>query len=37
MEKPLDENSTDEGRQRNRRVEFHIREIDGKPADAGTD
>jgi OOP family OmpA-OmpF porin len=37
MEKPLDENSTDEGRQRNRRVEFHIREIDGKPADAGSD
>ncbi|HVU02669.1 MAG TPA: OmpA family protein [Polyangiaceae bacterium] len=34
MERPLDENSTEEGRQKNRRVEFHIREIDGKPADS---
>jgi OOP family OmpA-OmpF porin len=34
LERPIDENSTDEGRQRNRRVEFHIRDIDGKPADA---
>jgi outer membrane protein OmpA-like peptidoglycan-associated protein len=33
MERPLDSNSTDDGRQRNRRVEFHIQEIDGKPAD----
>ena len=34
MERPIDDNTTDDGRQRNRRVEFHIREIDGKPADS---
>ena len=33
-ERPIDENSTADGRQRNRRVEFHIREVDGKPADS---
>ncbi len=37
MERPLDANDSDEGRQRNRRVEFHIREIDGKPVDAGSE
>ncbi len=37
-EKPIDTNSTEEGRQNNRRVEFHIIEIDGKPvAAAATD
>ncbi len=30
MDRPLDSNDTSEGRQNNRRVEFHIREIDGK-------
>ncbi len=30
-ERPLDSNATEEGRQNNRRVEFHIKEIDGKP------
>ena len=34
MERPIDSNDTDEGRQANRRVEFHIMEIDGKPADS---
>lgn len=34
-EKPLDTNATEEGRQNNRRVEFHIEEIDGKPAPTG--
>ncbi len=33
-EKPIDTNATDEGRQNNRRVEFHIDEVDGKPAPA---
>jgi OOP family OmpA-OmpF porin len=33
-ERPIDTNETDEGRQNNRRVEFHIDEIDGKPAPA---
>jgi outer membrane protein OmpA-like peptidoglycan-associated protein len=33
-EKSIDTNATDEGRQNNRRVEFHIDEIDGKPAPA---
>ena len=32
MERPIDSNDTEEGRQANRRVEFHIVEIDGKPA-----
>jgi OOP family OmpA-OmpF porin len=36
MERPLDSNATDDGRQRNRRVEFHIQEIDGKPADSSS-
>jgi OmpA-OmpF porin, OOP family len=33
LELPLTENETEEGRRQNRRVEFHIREISGKPAD----
>lgn len=33
-DRPLDTNDTDEGRQRNRRVEFHIREENGKPVEA---
>jgi outer membrane protein OmpA-like peptidoglycan-associated protein len=33
FERPLDTNDTEEGRQTNRRVEFHIIEIDGKPAE----
>lgn len=32
LEKPLADNATEEGRRINRRVEFHIREINGKPA-----
>ncbi|MGD8859969.1 MAG: OmpA family protein [Myxococcales bacterium] len=35
MERPIESNYTDEGRQANRRVEFHIVEIDGKPAPDG--
>jgi len=31
FERPIDTNDTDEGRQANRRVEFHLLEIDGKP------
>jgi len=30
LEKPIDSNDTDVGRQNNRRVEFHILEVDGK-------
>ncbi len=30
LERPIDTNATEEGRQNNRRVEFHILEIDGK-------
>lgn len=33
MELPLEDNGTEEGRRVNRRVEFHIREMGGKPAD----
>jgi outer membrane protein OmpA-like peptidoglycan-associated protein len=32
MERPIESNSTDDGRRANRRVEFHILEINGKPA-----
>ncbi len=31
QERPIDSNDTEEGRQNNRRVEFHIVEVDGKP------
>jgi outer membrane protein OmpA-like peptidoglycan-associated protein len=31
LERPIDSNFTSDGRDRNRRVEFHIREVDGKP------
>lgn len=34
--RPVDTNDTEAGRQNNRRVEFHIREIDGKPAPKDT-
>lgn len=34
LEKPIDSNDTDEGRQNNRRVEFHILEVDGKTVEA---
>jgi outer membrane protein OmpA-like peptidoglycan-associated protein len=34
MTKPIDTNDTDQGRQNNRRVEFHILEKDGKPLTA---
>src|SRR5450432_3873605 len=30
LERPIDTNNTEEGRQNNRRVEFHILEVDGK-------
>ncbi|HEX4354342.1 MAG TPA: OmpA family protein, partial [Polyangiales bacterium] len=33
LERPIDTNSTAAGRQRNRRVEFHILERDGKPVE----
>jgi OOP family OmpA-OmpF porin len=36
MDQPIDSNDTDEGRQANRRVEFHILEIEGKPADSSS-
>lgn len=36
QEKPIDTNDTDAGRQNNRRVEFHINEMDGKPVDTNT-
>ncbi|MEB2310413.1 MAG: OmpA family protein [Sorangiineae bacterium] len=34
QERPIDSNDTDEGRQNNRRVEFHIQSMNGKPVDA---
>lgn len=34
LEKPIDSNETEDGRQNNRRVEFHILEVDGRPVDA---
>ena len=34
MTKPIDSNDSDAGRQNNRRVEFHILEMDGKKVDA---
>jgi outer membrane protein OmpA-like peptidoglycan-associated protein len=37
MSKPIDSNDTDSGRERNRRVEFHIRAVDGKPVQQGGD
>jgi outer membrane protein OmpA-like peptidoglycan-associated protein len=37
LTRPLESNDTEEGRDRNRRVEFHIKEIDGKAASAGND
>jgi outer membrane protein OmpA-like peptidoglycan-associated protein len=33
LERPIDTNATEDGRQNNRRVEFHILEVDGKPAE----
>lgn len=36
QEKPIATNDTEEGRQDNRRVEFHIREMGGKPVDTTT-
>jgi OmpA-OmpF porin, OOP family len=35
LKRPIDTNDTDEGRQNNRRVEFHIIEKDGKPVPQG--
>jgi len=35
LTRPIDSNDSDSGRERNRRVEFHIKEIDGKPAQGG--
>src|SRR5262249_24063023 len=37
FERPLDSNDTEEGRAANRRVEFHILEMDGKPYDPSND
>lgn len=36
QEKPIASNDTEQGRQDNRRVEFHIREMGGKPVDTTT-
>ena len=37
LERPIDSNYTSEGRQRNRRVEFHIVERDGEVVDSEGD
>jgi OOP family OmpA-OmpF porin len=37
FERPLDSNDTEEGRAANRRVEFHLLEMDGKPYDSSND
>jgi OOP family OmpA-OmpF porin len=34
LERPLASNDSEQGRAQNRRVEFHIRQVDGKPVDA---
>jgi outer membrane protein OmpA-like peptidoglycan-associated protein len=37
LEMPLDDNASEEGRRKNRRVEFHIREVNGKRADEASE
>jgi serine/threonine protein kinase len=36
FDRPLDTNDTEEGRQANRRVEFHLVVVDGKPVESDT-